>query len=36
MGAMGDSFFEYLLKAWIQTSHHDEQARQMYDAAMEV
>ena len=36
MGAFGDSFYEYLLKAWIQSSHHDVEAREMYDKAMEV
>lgn len=36
MGALGDSFYEYLLKSWIQTSCQDVEARQMYDEAMEV
>jgi len=34
MGALGDSFYEYLLKAYIQTG--DVEARQMYDEAMEA
>lgn len=32
--ACGDSFYEYLLKAWIQSGHTDSEAREMYDAAM--
>lgn len=34
MGALGDSYFEYLLKAWIQSGQVDEEAREMYDEAM--
>jgi mannosyl-oligosaccharide alpha-1,2-mannosidase len=34
MGALGDSFYEYLLKAYIQTG--DTEARQMYDDAMDA
>ncbi|KAJ1923269.1 mannosyl-oligosaccharide alpha-1,2-mannosidase [Tieghemiomyces parasiticus] len=36
-GAHGDSYFEYLLKQWIQTrGHPDQQAlRDMYDASVE-
>nr|XP_022909489.1 mannosyl-oligosaccharide alpha-1,2-mannosidase IA-like [Onthophagus taurus] len=34
MGALGDSFYEYLLKAWIQSNKEDNEARQMYDDAM--
>jgi len=30
MGALGDSFFEYLLKSWIGTSERDVQAKEMY------
>lgn len=33
MGALGDSFYEYLLKAYVQAG--DIEAREMYDAAME-
>lgn len=36
MGAMGDSFYEYLLKAWIQSGKQDTEARDMYDAAIEA
>lgn len=34
LGALGDSFYEYLLKAWIQSNKTDSTARQMYDNAM--
>ncbi|XP_076260600.1 alpha-Mannosidase class I a isoform X2 [Rhynchophorus ferrugineus] len=34
MGALGDSFYEYLLKAWLQSSKEDTEARQMFDDAM--
>lgn len=30
MGALGDSFYEYLLKSWLMTSKHDVEARDMY------
>jgi mannosyl-oligosaccharide alpha-1,2-mannosidase len=36
LGAFGDSFYEYLLKSWIQTSRHDAVAREMYDEAMKA
>ncbi|XP_076357633.1 mannosyl-oligosaccharide 1,2-alpha-mannosidase IA-like [Tachypleus tridentatus] len=35
IGALGDSFYEYLLKAWIQSGGKDQQARQMYDEAIQ-
>ncbi|XP_049291726.1 mannosyl-oligosaccharide alpha-1,2-mannosidase IA isoform X2 [Anopheles funestus] len=35
LGALGDSFYEYLLKAWIQSGHEDWEAREMYDEAMQ-
>ncbi|XP_022236670.1 mannosyl-oligosaccharide 1,2-alpha-mannosidase IA-like, partial [Limulus polyphemus] len=35
LGALGDSFYEYLLKAWIQSGGEDQQARQMYDEAIQ-
>lgn len=35
MGALGDSFYEYLLKAWLQSGKTDDEARQMYVEAME-
>ncbi|XP_013105226.2 mannosyl-oligosaccharide alpha-1,2-mannosidase IA isoform X2 [Stomoxys calcitrans] len=34
LGALGDSFYEYLLKAWLQSGQTDEEARQMFDEAM--
>lgn len=34
VGAMGDSFYEYLLKVWIYTGKKDSIARQMYDEAI--
>ncbi|CAH1719279.1 unnamed protein product [Chironomus riparius] len=34
LGALGDSFFEYLLKSWLQSGQTDEEAREMYDEAM--
>lgn len=36
LGALGDSFYEYLLKAWIQSGQTDTDARQMYDDAMDA
>ena len=36
MGALGDSFYEYLLKSWLVTSKDDTEARDMYYEAMEV
>ncbi|KAJ8978369.1 hypothetical protein NQ317_018601 [Molorchus minor] len=35
MGALGDSFYEYLLKAWLQANKEDNEARQMFDDAMQ-
>lgn len=34
LGGLGDSFYEYLLKAWIQSGKEDIEARQMYDEAI--
>lgn len=34
MGALGDSFYEYLLKAWLQSNREDVQGRDMFDEAM--
>ncbi|XP_012276680.1 mannosyl-oligosaccharide 1,2-alpha-mannosidase IA isoform X1 [Orussus abietinus] len=34
LGGLGDSFYEYLLKAWIQSGREDVEAREMYDSAM--
>ncbi|KAJ8676687.1 hypothetical protein QAD02_012474, partial [Eretmocerus hayati] len=36
LGGLGDSFYEYLLKAWIQSGKEDVEAREMYDEAMEA
>lgn len=32
-GAMGDSFYEYLLKMWLYTGKREEQYRRMYLAS---
>ena len=34
-GALGDSFFEYLIKVWVQGDRKEPMYRRMYDAAME-
>eukprot|EP00794_Sanderia_malayensis_P000195 gene195-809_t len=36
LGALGDSFYEYLLKSWLQTGKTDLGARKMYDEAMKA
>lgn len=36
MGALGDSFYEYLLKSWIQSNGEDIQALQMFQELAEV
>ncbi|XP_031636865.1 mannosyl-oligosaccharide alpha-1,2-mannosidase IA-like, partial [Contarinia nasturtii] len=36
LGAFGDSFYEYLLKALIQSNNTDTDARRMYDDAMDA
>ncbi|XP_066253728.1 mannosyl-oligosaccharide 1,2-alpha-mannosidase IA isoform X1 [Euwallacea similis] len=36
MGALGDSYFEYLLKSWLLSGKEDNEARQMFDEAMEA
>ncbi len=36
VGALGDSFYEYLLKAWLWSGKSDSEARQMYDNALQV
>lgn len=35
MGALGDSFYEYLLKAWLQSGKADNDMRSMYVDAMD-
>ena len=34
-GALGDSFYEYLLKIWVQGGQHEMIYREQYDAAMD-
>lgn len=36
MGALGDSFYEYLLKAWIQSDGEDVQAKRLLLDAVKV
>ena len=36
VGALGDSFYEYLLKAWLWSDKSDSEARKMYDDAVKV
>lgn len=35
IGAMGDSYYEYLLKIWIQSGKKDTRAREEYDRAID-
>jgi len=34
-GALGDSFYEYLIKVWVQGGRKESMYRRMYDAAMD-
>lgn len=36
VGGLGDSFYEYLLKAWLMSDKTDGEARKTYDDAIEV
>lgn len=36
IGALGDSFYEYLIKAYIQSGGKDAEAREMYEEAIGV
>jgi len=36
LGALGDSFYEYLIKSWVMSGKTDNVARRMYDKAVEV
>jgi len=36
LGALGDSFYEYLLKSWIGTSEKDTEAKEMYFDTVKV
>ena len=33
VGALGDSFYEYLLKEWLRSGKTDTEAKSMFDAA---
>lgn len=34
LGGLGDSFYEYLLKAWLQSNKEDTEAKEMYNDAV--
>lgn len=36
VGGLGDSFYEYLLKAWLMSDKTDEEAKKMYYDALQV
>ena len=36
LGALGDSFYEYLIKSWLITSKNDIEARDMFYDAIDV
>ena len=36
IGALGDSFYEYLIKSWLQSGKKDKMAKKMYDEAVQV
>lgn len=36
MGALGDSFYEYLLKGWLIGGKNDTALKSMYDDAMDA
>lgn len=36
IGALGDSFYEYLLKSWIWSGRKDDQLKGMYDQALDA
>lgn len=36
IGALGDSFYEYLIKSWLQSGKKDDLAKKMYDEAVQV
>lgn len=36
VGALGDSFYEYLLKVWILNNRTDSNIKQMYDVAIDA
>lgn len=36
VGALGDSFYEYLLKSWLMNGKNDSALKNMYDDAIEA
>ena len=36
VGGLGDSFYEYLLKAWLMSDRTDEEGKKMYYEALQV
>lgn len=36
VGGLGDSFYEYLLKAWLMSDRTDEEGKKMYYDALQV
>ena len=36
LGALGDSFYEYLIKSWLITNKHDIEAKDMFYDAIDV
>lgn len=36
VGALGDSFYEYLLKSWLQSGKKDTDAKKLYDDSVVV
>lgn len=36
VGGLGDSFYEYLLKAWLMSDKTDEEGKKMYYDAVQV
>ena len=36
LGALGDSFYEYLIKAWLGTSKEDTLAQEMFYDSLKV
>ena len=36
IGALGDSYYEYLIKSWVQSNRTDLQSRRMFDTAIDA
>lgn len=36
VGGLGDSFYEYLLKAWLMSDKTDDEAKKLYYDAVQV